>query len=306
MIFGRENPMVFNNHLPFNYHSPIIRQPILLDVGILVGEENFKAFSHVHSEAVELVFAARGNGCVHLEGKMLPFNRGDIFAVNPGLTHYEDFSGSAESCVLYMCQFSMLQLYRLPAGYILPAGIPEVIHTGDQMDTFIHIFKTLFDESCNQSFGYERILYARLESLILCLYRLYKSFLPYDFSSGDDHDNIAVAAKAFMDQHIHTNISLQNICDALLVSGSYLCHVFASYYHISPTQYLIGRRINESMQMLLTSNLSVKEIAGKAGFNNLSNFNSHFRKHVGICPSQYRKNRMNKVNNTNHWTVVIK
>jgi AraC-like DNA-binding protein len=305
MVLGRENSMVFNSRLPFNYHSPIIRQPVLLDVGILTGENNWKAFSHVHTESAELVLAACGNGSVHVDEKTMPFNSGDIFVVNPGLTHYEDFTTSAEPCLLYMCQFSMLQLHDVPIGRILPAGIPEVLHTGNQMNSFIRIFKVLFEESCNQSFGYERILYARLESLILNLYRLYQPFLLQDYSAGSDHTNIAVTAKVFIDQHIHSGINLKDICAALSVSSSHLCHAFAAYYHISPIQYLIGRRINEAMQILITSNLSVKEIANIAGFDNLSNFNTHFRQQVGISPSQFRENRRIKVKNTNHWTSLI-
>ena len=303
MVFERENPMIFNNSLSVNYHSPIIRQPVLLEVGIVVNEEKFKAFSHVHSGSVELVLAAQGNGFVHVDEKILPFNSGDIFIVNPGVTHYEDFSDSVESCILYMCQFSMFQLYRLPAGFILPKGIPEVIPTGDKMDSFIRMFKMLFEESCNQSFGYEAIIYARLESLILNLYRLYKLFLPQDFYA--ESPSIAVAAKIFMDQHIHTNIGLNDICTALSVSSSHLSHEFSNYYHLSPIQYLIGRRINESMQMLISSNLSVKEIADRVGFKNLSNFNAHFHQQIGASPTQYREERRNKVKNTNRWTIVI-
>jgi len=303
MVFGRENSMVLNKKLPFNHYSPIIRQPVLLEVGILVGEDNFKAFSHVHSGSAELVLAAQGNGFVHANEKVIPFESGDIFVVNPGVLHYEDFSDSAKPCELYVCQFNMFQLYHMPVGHILPAGIPEVIHTGDEANNFIRMFKILFEESCNQSFGYECILYTRLESLILNLCRLYKSFLSQDFSA--DVPNIAFAAKAFIDQHIHNDIGLNDICTALSVSSSHLCHTFTGYYHLSPIQYLLGRRINESMQMLISSNLSVKEIANKAGFNNLSNFNSHFRQQVGISPSQYRQARRIKVKNTNHWTVVI-
>ncbi|MDR2305526.1 MAG: AraC family transcriptional regulator [Treponema sp.] len=305
MVLGRDNAVIVNNHRPFNYHSPIIRQPVLLDVGIFTGETNWKAFPHVHSESAELVFAARGNGFVHINEETLPFNSGDIFAVNPGLIHHEDFTASAESCLLYMCQFSMLQLYDVPSGHILPSGIPGVIHTGELMNTFIRIFTILFEESCNQSFGYERILYARLESLILNLYRLYKPFLHQDYPAGSDHANIAVTAKVFIDQHIHSGISLKDICAALSVSSSYLCHAFAAYYRISPIQYLIGRRINEAMQILITSNLPVKEIANMAGFDNLSNFNTHFRQQVGISPSQFRENRRIKVKNTNRWTSLI-
>ncbi|MDR0494802.1 MAG: AraC family transcriptional regulator [Treponema sp.] len=293
MASGRKNPVIPNNYPPVNYPSFIIRQPVLLETGVLTGEEKYAASSHVHSDSTELVFAVKGNGFVRADEKVFPFNAGDLFIVNPGVSHYEDFSDSAESCVLYHCQFTNLQVCGLSAGHILPGGIPEVINTGCRNGYFISLFKILFEESCNQSFGYERILYSRLETLILNLYRLYKPSLPRDFSACTP--GIAVAAKVFIDQHFHADIDINDICAALYVGNSRLYHEFSGYYHLSPVQYLKNRRINEAMRMLLNSNLLVKEIANIAGFRNLSNFNAHFRQYAGFSPVQYRNFHKSKV-----------
>jgi AraC-like DNA-binding protein len=199
----------------------------------------------------------------------------------------------------------MLQVPQLPLGHILPKGAPEVIAVGKLRDTLIRRFTILFEESCNQSFGYEQILYTRLESLVLYIYRLYEDYLPRDCIMDINESNIAVAAKNFIDLYFHNGIRLGDISTAVSASDSYLIHAFAAYYHISPIQYLIGRRLNESMKMLRTSKLSVKEIAARTGFDNLSNFNNHFRRHIGVCPTQFRENGINNAENPNQWTIYI-
>jgi AraC-like DNA-binding protein/quercetin dioxygenase-like cupin family protein len=305
MIFGRFTPIVSNSPLPLNHYSPIINQPILYGTGFLSSEPNWKVHPHTHSEYAELVLVTQGQGYVHIGGKVLPYKAGDILAVNPGIEHFEDFSQSEQPCILYSCQFGLFQIHRLPYSHIIPDEAPSVISTGALKDAFLNIFSRLFEECCKQSFGYEKIAYVRLESLILMLYRLYKDYLPSEFYTDDYQDNIAVSIKGFIDQNIHTDIELRDISEALEISESYLTHVFTSFYNISPIHYLIGYRINEAMQMLRTSSLSIKEIADRVGFRNLSNFYTHFKQQNGISPSQFRKKGHSTISNPYSWNVFI-
>jgi AraC-like DNA-binding protein len=305
VIFGRVRPLISNSPLPLNHYSPIIHQPILHGVGLLSSEQNWKAYPHTHSDYSELVFVTQGQGYVHAGGRTLPYGTGDIFAVNPGIEHFEDFSRSEQPCVLYICQFGMFQIHLLPYSHIIPDKAPPVIGTGALKDTFVNIFSRLFEECSGQSFGYEQIAYVRLESLILMLYRLYKDYLPPELFADNYQDNIAVNAKGLIDQNIHIDIGLKDISETLKVSESYLTHAFTDFYHISPIHYLVGRRVNEAMRMLKTSSLSIKEIADRVGFRNLSNFYTHFKQWNGISPSEFRKKGHGTVSNPNPWTVFI-
>ena len=52
--------------------------------------------------------------------------------------------------------------------------------------------------------------------------------------------------------------------------------------------YLTEIRLSESRRILMTSDKTIAEIAYESGFNNLSNFNRHFKRHHGFPPTQYR------------------
>ena len=47
-------------------------------------------------------------------------------------------------------------------------------------------------------------------------------------------------------------------------------------------------RIDEAKRLLLSTNLPVSEIAGMAGYDNISYFSTVFRKHVGMSPVDWR------------------
>ncbi len=57
----------------------------------------------------------------------------------------------------------------------------------------------------------------------------------------------------------------------------------------SPMNYIIRRRIGEAQTLLITTKLSITEIAGMVGFSNPNNFNIQFQKQVGLSPREYRK-----------------
>lgn len=58
---------------------------------------------------------------------------------------------------------------------------------------------------------------------------------------------------------------------------------------MAPLEYVHTLRLEESKQMLETSDLPVEEVAVKTGYEDASFFGRLFRRRVGLTPAQYRK-----------------
>jgi len=58
---------------------------------------------------------------------------------------------------------------------------------------------------------------------------------------------------------------------------------------MSPLEYVQALRIEESKQILETTDLSVEAVAGQVGYEDSSFFGRLFRRKVGLTPAQYRK-----------------
>lgn len=59
-------------------------------------------------------------------------------------------------------------------------------------------------------------------------------------------------------------------------------------------EFLIIHRISKAIRMLEHSDASVTEVAFSVGFNDLSYFARMFRRYLGVCPSDYRREKENR------------
>lgn len=93
--------------------------------------------------------------------------------------------------------------------------------------------------------------------------------------------------------YIHLNyqdkLTLNSIAQNAGISRSHACDIFREALHSSPIQYLQHYRLYKSLDLLMTTDSSVTEIAYIVGFNSPSYYTETFRKVYDATPSQYRK-----------------
>ncbi|MBW7461479.1 helix-turn-helix domain-containing protein, partial [Paenibacillus sepulcri] len=66
---------------------------------------------------------------------------------------------------------------------------------------------------------------------------------------------------------------------------------FRSRYGIWPLEYLTSVRLGAARRLLLVSGRSVREVAHRVGYRDEFYFSRLFRKHTGVTPSQYARNK---------------
>jgi len=91
-----------------------------------------------------------------------------------------------------------------------------------------------------------------------------------------------------------TDLTIDKLAKKLATNRTYLSQLINDVYNKSYSDYINEHRVNESMRLLSDpstgSKFSIEAIAREAGFNTISNFNTVFRKQIGITPSLFRKN----------------
>ncbi|MDQ6418402.1 AraC family transcriptional regulator [Paenibacillus sp. LHD-117] len=71
-------------------------------------------------------------------------------------------------------------------------------------------------------------------------------------------------------------------------SGGHLNRVFKQYLRMTPTAYINRLRLAYAKNLLLTTSMSIMDIAYEAGYENLSHFYHLFKQHYGIAPGKIR------------------
>lgn len=96
-------------------------------------------------------------------------------------------------------------------------------------------------------------------------------------------------AQTFMHDNKSENLSLATIAKAAGLSRFYFQRLFKQVFDLSPSQYLEEIRMQEAIELLKGTKLSLSEIALHLGYHDLPYFSRRFKKYYGKAPSQMLK-----------------
>ncbi len=95
--------------------------------------------------------------------------------------------------------------------------------------------------------------------------------------------------------HIQNNlqhdIHITELAGMACLSKDHFSKVFKSITGMAPCDYIIRKRIERAQFLLLTTDLSQKEITEQTGFKTVSYFSRIFKKNTSYTPEKYRKQR---------------
>ena len=113
-------------------------------------------------------------------------------------------------------------------------------------------------------------------------------FLPYIKEKPKVNDERIKQVLDYISQNINEDISVEQICQQICLSRGYFIALFKNTMGISPQQYVSKIKVERAQLLLLTTPLSIKQIAYELGFVDHSYFTRLFHKVTGFTPQQYR------------------
>lgn len=92
----------------------------------------------------------------------------------------------------------------------------------------------------------------------------------------------------FIDHHYNQKISIQELADMMFISKYYFIILFRTNVGVTPHEYLVNLRIKKAKELLVSTDLSLAEIADKTGFCDSKNLIMNFKKNTSMTPRKYR------------------
>jgi len=93
----------------------------------------------------------------------------------------------------------------------------------------------------------------------------------------------------FIDDNYTETVSMKDMAEMAGLSATQFNVRFRSVFRMSPTDYVLSRRIQDAQKCLTETSQSIIEIAVNVGFVDQSHFTKRFRKVTGMTPLAYRK-----------------
>jgi AraC family transcriptional regulator len=97
------------------------------------------------------------------------------------------------------------------------------------------------------------------------------------------------AVVEYVEEHLDAGPSLDQLAALARLSVYHFARQFKAATGLPPHQYVILRRVERARQLLQAGmDLSLAEVAARAGFCDQSQFTHHFKRMVGVTPGQFR------------------
>lgn len=98
-------------------------------------------------------------------------------------------------------------------------------------------------------------------------------------------------AIAFLLEHMTEGINCQHLAQLCSLSTAQFYNLFHQEYQATPLEYRNALLMRRATLLLRDETFPVAEIAETLGFESVSYFSRFFKKHRGISPSEYRKQK---------------
>lgn len=257
-------------------------------------------YTHIYTRSEKLLLMNVVDGCgdFFIGDNVVSFNKGDVFFFRGNLASdvqkegmHSTQNGQTPDVVLVYFDLRQLSegLKNMPEAYYvrklmtysefglkLASGSRDIAKEIARLKEASNLHKTLWAYSLMDKI-------ARNKDVVV---------LSAKASIKREYEHEGAKIKNIFDyikQNHRERISLEQISAIANMSPTGFCRFFKSYEKKTFTQYLAELRIESACNMLKDPGNSISDCCYESGFNNLSNFNRHFKKNRGMSPSEYRK-----------------
>lgn len=236
-------------------------------IGTLINNVYY-VYPHCH-DCWEIVYYTSGSGQVNIDGKIVPFETGDIFAIPPNVPHFDSSDHGFRN---YHYNFYDSEFNQ--HGYLK-------LHDGEGGE-FLILLKQMYTEYHFKRENWENIVDSLYEALKNYIYSFlhHPAFNPY----------VSGLIKAVIDNLSDSSFDISKRIAEIPLNPDYFRKLFCQQTGKTPLNYLLWKRMRYAEQLLNSksvSHLSIKEIAWICGYDNYYYFSRQFKSCFGKSPRAY-------------------
>lgn len=257
-------------------------RPEKLYIGLMT---EYPCPAHVHAVA-EVIIQIQGYALVTIDEVQYRLTPGDAAVIFPLVPH--SFDGLSEDSKGITAIFP-------------PDIIPEYTGTFHGLQPECPLLPAN-RRSLDLRFAVERLSSLNMDdNLAMCIAYLHVilasllhsfTYRPvYDYSEG----GLGYRIISYITDHALEEITLESAARALGISTSHLSHFFSEQLHTNFRGFINAIRIEKARLMMRDPNLTLTEICGACGYNNMRTFRRAFLQEIGCLPSDHLANLRNRI-----------
>lgn len=238
---------------------------------------------HIHTnirphwhEHTEMLYFFGGTAKVFCGGKCLDVQKGDFVTVNQNELHTLQDGVADYGCIL------------LPPAFFEDNHIIFENYIRD--DEIRKITEKIFEEFNTKNTAYKTAIRAYTYMLVTHLTRNYACDVLDDKAYNLRTEKLNKINKAidYINENYAEDISTKFLSETVHISVWHFCRLFKDVTGKTPKEYINDIRINKACGLLKNTDMTITEIAGCCGFNDMNYFSRYFKMRMGISPKGYK------------------
>ena len=259
-----------------------------------------RGFNDLHwHEELQFTLVTCEQVTYQVSGVEYELREGEGLFINKGLLHVTSHMTHNAAYVSFNFPDTMLSYFtgsRMELDYVFPYTanytFPVTVFRPDggwqhEVLEIMRELRRIFDQG--REYGWEYAVSIKISQMWYLMFKNLAGSLrkaPKSFIRKQERMQFLLS---FIHQNYAAEIGMEDIAAAAKISVMECHRCFKSSINKTPYEYLLSYRISKSMELLASTDLSITEIAGRVGFNNISNYIQTFRKRAGRTPADYRE-----------------
>ena len=280
--------IVLPDHIIANYaHHPLIRSLYITDIGYFPNALHHFRQRPEGSEAYIIMYCISGEGWYRLNGyKKQIVQKGTIVVIPAHMPHEY---GSSEDHPWSIYWFHMKGELASPFFMDIDPEAPPSMMSVEKSAEIIQLFNECYD-LLQKGYSLNHIIYVSQLACHLAAIIRFAHLQPQTTLKQLNKYDIDRSIQ-FMTEHLEDNLSLKQLSAHANLSAPHFTHLFKKLTGYSPIDYYLRLKIQRACQHIDLTELSMKEISGRLGFQDPYYFSRLFKKIIGKSPSEYRNTR---------------
>lgn len=233
-------------------------------------------FLHFHN-CFEIAHCVKGQATAHTLDDTIIVKSGDYVVFNPAFPHL--VIADDESTYFEYFYIDYHDMFFLPKA-------PLLIQSSGIYQGAFFLLEQVFSELREKKKHYLQMTLCLIDSLFCQLNQIVVRQEPNTSDYPQSLSSI-LASLQYIQAHYDQKFDISTIAAQSNFSESQYRKLFSKMVGLSPIEYLENYRIYRACHLMVTDNLSLKEISLRVGFSSVSSFNRQFQKHLHLSPSEW-------------------
>lgn len=250
---------------------------------------------HWH-DCIEIIYVLKGKINITIDADSFELYENEIEIINIDETHRIYSTEENKVLIFHIDPYFFEKYYKdIKNIFFYTNSTENGAQKSEEYEELRELLSMLLCERVQQQEDYDEEIE---DILIKLLYHLINNFHYLTYEKEELKENMDQLDRyhrisKYIFNNYNNNITLKDIAKKEFLSPHYLSHEIKYATGYSFTDLINQTRVEESVKLLLSTDMSITEISDEVGFSHPRYFNKHFKTIFKMTPLQYR--RKNKV-----------